>query len=394
MYYIDLCVSCRTKVHLAEFKRVTALQGKYLTKKGFDEESTISSLSVISTLKQTWGQLLHEYNLIGALYEYASKEYEHFAYNNGQASSTQFTRNHPYLRQYVFASILDIKKIRRKLGFINENYAGMYNEVLLKRNFEDVKVMIGGIPTITEFNRESKILASIYCDYYGIKGQKWDEVLKIMVENKNELERFLEEREKLYKENSIEALMNGRIQPILDEALEIEFRRVFDMYFEKYGTHPTRRIFNEESIYNDNTYRKRYGITWSNVAIIKYGYNLKERKVNEKIFLEMVKGILETDYEREKTFKWLLGIKGKHLYCDGYFEKFNLIVEFDGKHHRVPVPNFGGIERFLKDQINDEMKEQLVKKNGIKFLRISSKEKWRDTGYLRMKLEGVLDMKL
>ena len=76
MYYSDLCVSCRTEVHLAEFKRVTALKGKYLTKKGFDEESSISSIAIIKSVKRDWGQLLQEYNLVDALYEYATIEYE------------------------------------------------------------------------------------------------------------------------------------------------------------------------------------------------------------------------------------------------------------------------------------------------------------------------------
>lgn len=64
------------------------------------------------------------------------------------------------------------------------------------------------------------------------------------------------------------------------------------------------------------------------------------------------------------------------------------------KHHRAPVANFGGTERFLKDQENDKLKEWLVRENGIKLLRVSSKEKWVDTDYLRMVLEGVLDKKL
>ncbi|WP_342535453.1 hypothetical protein MHI04_07150 [Lysinibacillus sp. FSL K6-1151] len=394
MYYSDLCVSCRTEVHLAEFKRVTALKGKYLTKKGFDEESSINSIAIIKSVKRDWGQLLQEYNLVDALYEYAIIEYEHLACMNGKASSTQFTKEHPYLKQYVLATILDIKEIRRKLGFINENYAGMYNETLLKRNYEKVKTIIGKIPTITEFNGTSKILASIYCDYYGIMGQQWDEVLKIMVEDKGELKSFIEERDCLYKEKSLKALMAGRMPPIPDEDLEREFRRVFDMYIDKYGTHPTKRIFNEDSIYNDNTYRKRYGMTWRNIAIIKYGYKLKVRNVIERIFLESVKQVLKADYESQKTFKWLLGIKGAHLFCDGYFEKFNLIVEFDGKHHRLPVANFGGKERFLKDQENDKLKEQLVKEHDINFLRVSSKERWRDLDYLKIKLEQVLNVKL
>lgn len=122
-------------------------------------------------------------------------------------------------------------------------------------------------------------------------------------------------------------------------------------------------MFNRHSKYSYRTICERLNLKWSEVAKY-YGYKIKEKNVSEKVFLEMIKGIVNCDYERNKTWSWLIGIKGKHLYCDGYFEKINLIVEFDGKQHRTPVPNFGGTERFLKDKQNDEIKERLaIEKN-------------------------------
>lgn len=235
----------------------------------------------------------------------------------------------------------------------------------------------------------SAILASIYCDYYGIKGQLWDEVLKIMINDEELLNVYFMQREKEYKLQSIECLAKGRKEPIPDEVLEREFRRVFDYFFKMYNTHPTKRIFNEVSKFNDNTYRKRYKLKWSEISG-KYGYQLEEKNVSEKICLEIAKEILGKDYKRNHTFKWLIGIKGKNLYCDGYFKEENLVIEFDGKQHRVPVANFGGKERFDKDKLNDALKEKLIKENGIKFLRISSKEKWRDKEYLEKRISEVL----
>lgn len=293
----------------------------------------------------------------------------------------------------MFSDVIDIKKVRKEAGFINENYKGSYNAEMLRANFQNVTDIVGGIPSITQFEKHSKILASIYCDYYGIRGQIWDEILKVMVNDKIKLEKYLIMRNEDYKNKSTQSLLKGRKPPIPDIILEEEFKRIFEYYLKEYGTHPTRRIFNEVSKFNDNTYRKRYKIKWSEI-IRKYGYYVSEKNIQEKICLEMVKHIFKTQYQRNHTFKWLIGVKEKHLYCDGYFEELNLVVEFDGKQHRVPVANFGGRERFERDKQNDWLKEKLVRENGLNFVRISSKENWQDSEYLKMRIKKVLNDKI
>ncbi|WP_427137337.1 hypothetical protein [Psychrobacillus psychrodurans] len=377
--------------YINEFVRVTSKSGKNLTKRGFDEDSHLSSMSIIKGLKKSWKQLIVEFNKLEELYDYVIIEYQKYAYQNGKANSTNFVREHHYMGQYLFSDVLDIKLVRKAGGFINSNYNGMYNDYLLKEHFNKVMEKLKHIPSVSEFLKHGDILPSIYCDYYGVKGQQWDKVLEIMIEDEAILESYIRERDSEYTILAINSLKEYSLKNRIPEAvLEKEFRRVFDYFYENYGTHPTRRLFNKHSIFNDMTYRKRHEIRWSEV-IKFYGYTPRERNVSEKVFLEILKKVLNCDYQRNKTFPWLLGVRGKHLFCDGYFVDLNLIVEFDGKHHRVSIETFGGYERFIRVQQNDAIKEQYVKVKGFKFLRVSSKENWENVEYLKKRLR-VLDI--
>ncbi|WP_438312442.1 hypothetical protein [Sporosarcina sp. FA9] len=388
-YYLNHLKKYRSEDYINAFLSITKDGGKYLTKKGFDEQSPISSVSIIKGLNICWKDLLERYDKLEELFDYAVVEYKKHAYKNGKANSTKFTKEHPYLKQYTFSNVIDIKKVRQAGGFINNSYNGQYNEYLLKRHFKKVKEIIGDIPSVSQFIKYGKILPSIYCDYFGVEGQRWEEVLEIIIEDKNELERHLISRDLLYKKIAIENLRKYQIENTISyTVLETEYKKVFDFFYTNYGTHPTRRLFNEHSVFSDMTYRKKLKLRWSEVASY-YGYTLQERNVTEKVFLEIFKKVIECDYKRNESWSWLIGVKGKRLYCDGYFKELNLVVEFDGKQHRTPVPNFGGRERFIRDQQNDAIKEKLVKENGYKFMRISSKERWKDVEYLKKRLNEL-----
>ncbi|MEH7130712.1 hypothetical protein V7103_21180 [Neobacillus drentensis] len=376
---------------LNEVSRVFSLNGKYLIRMGFDEKADISSMSIIKELKVSWDYLLDKFGKMDELFKYVVEEYKLHAYLNGGANSTSFVRTHPYIGQYLMANIIDIKKVREACGFKNSNYDGQYNKEMLIEHFNEIMSKLGKIPSVTDFIKHGKILPSIYCDYFGIKGQKWEEVLKIMVEDQEEVNNYFINRKEQLKEKSIKNLLSLQRDIIPEKELRSEFKRVFNYYIKHFDTHPTRRLFNKMSIFNDMTYRKRFKKRWSEINKM-YGYEVKERNISERICLELIKKITKVDYERNKTWGWLIGIKGRNLYCDGYYPQLNLVIEFDGKHHRVPVPNFGGEERFLKDQQNDFIKEKLVKEHGIIFIRISSKENWEDKSFLlkRLKESGVI----
>ncbi len=311
--------------YIKEFLRVTSIGGKNLTTKGFDEVSLLSSRSIIKGLNKSWKQLLEENYLMDELYEYVVTEYQNHAYKMGKANSTNFVAEHPYMGQHLFSSVLDIKHVRKLAGFINEHYNGQYNDFLLRKHFEDVQLKIKSIPSVSKFLENGEILPSIYCDYYGVEGQKWDRILEIMIQDKDILHNYIKERDYKYVDLAKSALQQYKlIKRIPDTVIEKEFKRVFNYFYEKYGTHPTRRLFNKHSVFNDMTYRKRHNERWSEITK-HYGYTPIEKNITEKIFLETLKGI----------------------------------------------------------------QEKLVKENGFIFLRVSSKEKWEDVEYLKNRLREL-----
>jgi very-short-patch-repair endonuclease len=85
----------------------------------------------------------------------------------------------------------------------------------------------------------------------------------------------------------------------------------------------------------------------------------------------IIKNILEENniiYTRQKKFE-----NCKHiniLSFDFYLNDYNIIIEFDGIQHFKPVKRFGGEERFIENQIKDEIKNRFCQENNIYLLRI------------------------
>jgi hypothetical protein len=80
------------------------------------------------------------------------------------------------------------------------------------------------------------------------------------------------------------------------------------------------------------------------------------------------------DYIREKKFD---DCKNKfHLRFDFYLFKYNILVEYDGRQHTMPIRFYGVSSEqakinFDKILLNDAIKTNYAKKNNIKLLRIS-----------------------
>lgn len=77
-----------------------------------------------------------------------------------------------------------------------------------------------------------------------------------------------------------------------------------------------------------------------------------------------------TDYkfEPQKVFPDLR--YQNSLRCDFYIDQFNLIIEFDGIQHFEPVEAWGGVEKFLKVQARDRVKNEYCTKKRINLLRM------------------------
>lgn len=100
---------------------------------------------------------------------------------------------------------------------------------------------------------------------------------------------------------------------------------------------------------------------------------------------EIDKFLIKTDikYSRQKRFTDCIGFSGKKLPFDFYLPDYNLCIEYDGVQHFKPVNKFGGEEKFKILQLNDKIKDEYCKKNGIKLLRIS----YKISGYEKISTE-------
>lgn len=176
------------------------------------------------------------------------------------------------------------------------------------------------------------------------------------------------------------------------DLLETNLRYVFDTCKRKYGVYPSRRYFDKISITDSRNYRKRFDKSWTEICHM-YGYEIQNRNIEERICLGMCSDILKCDYAWQKTFGWLIGVGGKHMYCDGYYTELNLVIEFDGAGHRIVNKKFGGYEKLIRQQENDALKDKLLKEHGISIIRIDSRMNWQSyeklSEYLNAKLEEL-----
>lgn len=61
--------------------------------------------------------------------------------------------------------------------------------------------------------------------------------------------------------------------------------------------------------------------------------------------------------------------KNKALRFDFYIPELNLLIEYDGEQHFKPIKYWGGQKNFEKLQVNDKIKENWAKENGLNFVR-------------------------
>jgi very-short-patch-repair endonuclease len=77
-------------------------------------------------------------------------------------------------------------------------------------------------------------------------------------------------------------------------------------------------------------------------------------------------------YIREYKFKDCRNIN--YLRFDFYLPDYNILIEYDGRQHFESIDLWGGDIEFEKRKINDGIKNDYCKKNGISLLRISHLE--------------------
>lgn len=76
------------------------------------------------------------------------------------------------------------------------------------------------------------------------------------------------------------------------------------------------------------------------------------------------------DFEIQKKFDDLFGTGGGKLSYDFYLPKHNILIEFQGRQHYIPIDRFGGQDQLEKQRIHDELKMEYAKNNKIELLEI------------------------
>ena len=77
------------------------------------------------------------------------------------------------------------------------------------------------------------------------------------------------------------------------------------------------------------------------------------------------------NFKEQKRFDDCRNKKGTDMLpFDFFLIDHNILIEYDGQQHFVPIKYFGGEERFKTTQDNDEIKNNYCKEHSIKLLRL------------------------
>jgi hypothetical protein len=351
-----------------------------LSPKGFTSKSNLSAIATTKLLKKKWFKLLEEYGKINELFEYVKTEFINYYNETGSSSIVDFEKNHSFITQDV-VSFFGYTKIKNACGFTRKGLTSK-DELIIK--FKEVISTLGYVPNYSEFLNYSSLKPYQFISLLSDGTNKWDVVVKNVLNNNKEYEKYLKRTEEKRIQLAIHA--KESIPVIPEEEIKEEFIRIFNDCNKKYGTYPTRRLFNILSKYSDGVYRKRYKESW-NKTVERYGFNTNYQNPSEKFALGLISEITGIDYVPQKKWEWLISNIGTKLPVDGYYEELNLVVEFDGAQHRKPLVNMGGIEKYKTQVENDKIKDSKMIEHGIKLLRIDSRESWYDKDYMIDKLK-------
>lgn len=346
----------------------------------FDRLSKIEVKIYCSYYKKPWKDVLVMFGVYDLLYDYITREYKRFIIETGKVGISAFTCWNELITTKIINSI-GFDYIKNDCG-IKKN---RYSDDDYENNFNSIRNTLKKIPQYNDFRKLTKIQIESYANRYQLNGKVYNQLVKKYVSNDEYLS-YLKEKSLHRKEVSS---FNGKLAcKISEEQLIANMKVIFNDYLNKYGVLPSKRLFNKISIYDDSYYRKHFNMSWIDVCNIM-GYKKDKNHTEEKILLEMIKNIVNCEYIPQKTWKWLIGVGGSHMYCDGYFPEINLVVEYDGAGHRKCIEKFGGENRFEITKTNDKLKDQLLKEHNIKILRIDSRSSWYREETLVNLLKGV-----
>jgi len=349
----------------------------HLTIKGFNSVSNLKAQSYRNYYGLPWIDILKKFDKFNELYNYIVDEYKKFIDYTKSQNIHKFIIYNNWIT-YELLKDIGFDKIQNDCNC--KNYRPTDEDYI--NNFNNIKNVLGRIPLYNEFENNTNITIEGYAFKYKLKGKIYDSIVK-MFASEDEYNEYLKLK---YQHKSNVGKVTGSLSTIHTlEDLENNFKFIFDKCYNKYNIYPPKRYFNKISNICDKTYRERLNMSWLDVCN-HYGYKVNKNHRVEKIVLDNVKELIGYDYEPQKTWEWLIGVGGKHMYCDGYFKDLKLVIEFDGRQHRIAIDKFGGSEKLKRQQENDKLKNELLDKYEINLIRIDSREKWHNIECLKQKL--------
>ena len=75
-------------------------------------------------------------------------------------------------------------------------------------------------------------------------------------------------------------------------------------------------------------------------------------------------------YISQYKFNDLTGLNGGLLSYDFYLPQYNILIEYQGKQHKMPIEYFGGQETFKIQKEHDKRKREYAFKHHIKLIEV------------------------
>lgn len=256
----------------------------------------------------------------------------------------------------------------------------------LRANFEMIIEKCGGVPLYSEFEKHTKISMPTYATRLGLTGKIYDRIVQYYVSEQDY--QTYKERQQAHKSN-VGKRTGKMAEKYSDEFAIMNLQTLFFVYRHAYGVTISRRLFDNISVIDSSQYRRRFNRSWRDVCMMA-GVEVNKDFSSEAICIQKVGEILSETPDRWETWDWLIGNGGKHMYCDAYYKSANVVVEFDGAQHRVPIEKYGGKPAYDRLVANDVLKDKLLREHGIQVIRIDSRLQWYDTEWLtKFVLESI-----
>lgn len=147
--------------------------------------------------------------------------------------------------------------------------------------------------------------------------------------------------------------------------------------YEQYG-YINSTLISTKTPYSHQTIINRFGSMSSLYEAMQINNNVNNNCffVSADYVIDLFGEVLNETPIREWTCKELMNPEGtNHLYVDAYFPKSNLIVEYNGQQHYEYVEFLHkSYDKFVRTQILDMHKEQIIKEKNINLIKFKYSE--------------------